>query len=255
VLSHEISTQFLTNDRSVYASRRCVVKTPIRDHALATSTSHIALTSAPDSLLLDLALSVRHRPLRARDDTAWRIVTESIQLFATRGYAGTSMRQIAAAAGIKPASIYAHFESKQQILAHALSEVLYEFHSYILDATEGAEPAREQLRRIVQQHVRWQLRFSQVAGSWDVLWEIEGAAENLEADPRAEIATRRERYHAVVEALVAALRPDDYQPRLRAEAILSLCDRAGFWGTANGAALSEDSVAHAAWDMVAAIVG
>ena len=109
----------------------------------------MATTRSLDGALLDLALSVRQRPVRAGDDTDARILVESIQLFARRGYAGTSMREIAAAVGIQPASIYSHFGSKQQILADALDDVLYQFHSFILDATiPGGEP-REQLRRVV----------------------------------------------------------------------------------------------------------
>jgi AcrR family transcriptional regulator len=205
-------------------------------------------------MLLGLALSVRREPRRERDDPGRKILTESIQLFAAHGYAGTSMRDIAAAVGIKPATIYAHFPSKQQILAEALDEVLFQFHSYILDGTEaGAEP-HEQLCRIVKQHVRWQLRFPHVAGSWDVLWEIEGVTGSLGVRARERIAARRERYHALVEALVAALRPGDERPRLRAEAILSLCDRAAFWGGAAGDEPDDEAVADDAWEIASAIL-
>jgi AcrR family transcriptional regulator len=214
----------------------------------------VATTAGPNGVLLDLALSVRRHAMRARDDTGSRILVESIQLFAARGYAGTSMREIAAAVGIQPASIYSHFGSKQQILAESLDEVLYQFHSYILDATVAGAGPRDQLCRVVKQHVRWQLLFPQVAGSWDVLWEIEAAAGNLEAEPRAAIAARREVYHVFVAALVAALRPNDPNPRLRSDAIASLCDRAGYWGRANDIDLGEDAIAEAAWEMVVAIV-
>ena len=215
----------------------------------------MATTRSLDGALLDLALSVRQRPVRARDDTDSRILVESIQLFAARGYAGTSMREIAAAVGIQPASIYSHFPSKHEILAAALDDVLYQFHSSILDATEaGAEP-HEQLRRVVAQHVRWQLGSPQVAGSWDVLWEIEAVAGNLEDQRRAALTAHRENYHVFLESLVASLRPNDPNPRLRAAAIACLCDRAACWGQASEVGLDEDAVADAAWEMVEAIVG
>ena len=79
----------------------------------------MATTRTLDGALLDLALSVRQRPVRALDDTDSRILVESIQLFAAHGYAGTSMRQIAAAVGIQAATIYSHFPSKQVIHADA----------------------------------------------------------------------------------------------------------------------------------------
>lgn len=48
--------------------------------------------------------------------TKLRIVDCSIELFAHNGYGGVSVRDIAAAVGIKDASIYSHFASKGEIL-------------------------------------------------------------------------------------------------------------------------------------------
>lgn len=46
-----------------------------------------------------------------------RVLEAALKLFAERGYAATSVRDVAAAAGVKAASIYAHFPSKEHILA------------------------------------------------------------------------------------------------------------------------------------------
>ena len=48
-------------------------------------------------------------------DTKGRIVAEAFALFAERGYRGVSVRDIAAAVGIKDASLYNHFSGKQAI--------------------------------------------------------------------------------------------------------------------------------------------
>jgi AcrR family transcriptional regulator len=50
------------------------------------------------------------------------ILREASRLFATRGYLGTSTREIAAAVGIQQPSLYNHFSSKQ-----AIAEALLEF--------------------------------------------------------------------------------------------------------------------------------
>ncbi|MEV0810436.1 TetR/AcrR family transcriptional regulator [Micromonospora sp. NPDC050200] len=50
------------------------------------------------------------------EPTRDRIVLAASQLFAEHGYHGTSMRDIAAAAGIRPASLYNHFPGKEDIL-------------------------------------------------------------------------------------------------------------------------------------------
>ena len=209
-----------------------------------------------DRLLLDFALSLRRRPpVPYPNGTAQRILTESIQLFATRGYVGTSMRDIASAVGIRPASIYSHFESKEQILTEALAEMLYQFHSFMLEAIEVDRPPREQLRRLVEQHIRWQLRFREVAGSWDLLWEVEGLRQNLQTEARLVINERRERYHLLVEKLVQVSCPSNPNPRLRAEAILTLCDRAPNWTTSvNGVENDDESIVAAAWTTVEALL-
>lgn len=44
------------------------------------------------------------------------ILDVALELFAAQGFAGTSLRQIAQAVGIKESAIYAHFESKEAVL-------------------------------------------------------------------------------------------------------------------------------------------
>jgi TetR/AcrR family transcriptional regulator, biofilm operon repressor len=55
-------------------------------------------------------------------DTKHKILDAAIDLFATRGYHESSMRSIASAVGIKAASLYSHFKSKESILAAILAE-------------------------------------------------------------------------------------------------------------------------------------
>ena len=47
--------------------------------------------------------------------TREEILNESLDLFAKKGYYGTSMREIAKAVGIKGSSIYNHFNGKEDI--------------------------------------------------------------------------------------------------------------------------------------------
>jgi len=64
----------------------------------------------------------RARPARRRTrDRRRAIIAAAERLFADRGYARTSMKQLAAAVGVADASLYNHFASKREIL-----EALYE---------------------------------------------------------------------------------------------------------------------------------
>ena len=49
--------------------------------------------------------------------TKEKIILESLKLFSSKGYDGVSMREIAAAVGIKGASLYNHFKGKEEIFS------------------------------------------------------------------------------------------------------------------------------------------
>lgn len=62
------------------------------------------------------------RPKKAAQrDTRQAILDAALDLFAERGYFGTSMRQIARAVGVRESALYHHFESKQAIFRHILT--------------------------------------------------------------------------------------------------------------------------------------
>lgn len=64
------------------------------------------------------------RPTHPAADSATRerILLEASRLFRHHGYAATTLREVADAAGIKAGSIYYHFESKEQILGEVLDK-------------------------------------------------------------------------------------------------------------------------------------
>ena len=52
--------------------------------------------------------------------TRLRVLQSAARLFRTRGYAATSLRDIASAAGLKAGSLYNHFASKEEIVTEIL---------------------------------------------------------------------------------------------------------------------------------------
>ena len=51
-----------------------------------------------------------------KGNTKREIITAALDLFSTQGFEATSISQIADAVGIRKASLYSHFESKQAVL-------------------------------------------------------------------------------------------------------------------------------------------
>ncbi len=61
-------------------------------------------------------------PAATEPDTRDRVLLEAARLFRHQGYAATTLRQVADAAGVKAGSIYYHFESKEVILGEVLDK-------------------------------------------------------------------------------------------------------------------------------------
>ncbi|GIV35026.1 MAG: TetR family transcriptional regulator [Chitinophagales bacterium] len=74
-------------------------------------------------------------------------------LFREKGYAGTSMRDIAKVVGIEPASLYSHFKSKDDILQFICFEIAREFLEMQEPILNSMTNPTEKLRRVIAGHV------------------------------------------------------------------------------------------------------
>ena len=71
-----------------------------------------------------------------------QILSESARLFAAKGYAGTSMRDIAEACGISKSLLYHHFTDKDEIYARITLGSTRELYQFVFDRLpEGASPS------------------------------------------------------------------------------------------------------------------
>jgi AcrR family transcriptional regulator len=84
-----------------------------------------------------------------------RLLAAAVEAFGQRGYHATTTREIAERAGMSPAGMYIHFQSKQEILY----QVSRFGHAAVLevveDALAGDAPPEEQVRRFVQAFTAW----------------------------------------------------------------------------------------------------
>lgn len=97
-----------------------------------------------------MAMAVAHHE-SGRD----RITDAAAELFLHRGYAQTTLRDIAAAAGIKAGSIYYHFDSKEALLLDVLQRgisVMEDAFHAASDKTRGAD-GDERIRAHVRGHL------------------------------------------------------------------------------------------------------
>jgi len=87
------------------------------------------------------------------EGTRRRILEVALRLFASEGFHGTSIRDIARAVELQPSALYVHFPSKEHLLAE-LVRVAHEAHEAMLKESQrdvGDDPV-EKLRALVRAH-------------------------------------------------------------------------------------------------------
>lgn len=82
------------------------------------------------------------------------ILEISAKLFKEKGYTAVSMRDIAAALGIKASSLYNHIESKQDLLQEIILSIAHEFTQGMNTILSSDQPSTEQLKRLIKLHVK-----------------------------------------------------------------------------------------------------
>jgi TetR/AcrR family transcriptional regulator, cholesterol catabolism regulator len=115
------------------------------------------------------------------------LTREAARLFAERGYHGTSIGDLARALGVQKASLYAHIQSKQDLLYETMRDGAAAFHA-ALDAIPEELPAAEKIRHALRGHLRV------VADQLDVATVFVREWRYLEGDRREEILAERRRY-------------------------------------------------------------
>ena len=148
-------------------------------------------------------------------------------LFSSRGYAATSMRDIARALDLQGGSLYSHIPSKEAVLAAIVEEAAEDFHAAVRPIAERPGPAAERLREMVAAHVRVVTGGRERAKVFLFEWTF------LSEERRAAIAGSRSAYQGYFERVVAEgvaagelSAPD---PKLAAVFILSAMNAVAHW--------------------------
>jgi AcrR family transcriptional regulator len=81
------------------------------------------------------------------------ILSAAVKIFSERGYHGTTLDDIAAAANISRRTFYSYFRSKDDLLRHIYRDVITTSMTAARLIADEALPAREKLRRLIRQQV------------------------------------------------------------------------------------------------------
>lgn len=105
-----------------------------------------------------------------RGNTKQDILEAALDLFSVQGFEATSISQIAGAVGIRKASLYSHFESKQAILDALVQDVLMQYGEHSIFAktdwqkgAEGIPATPDAAVQMIQGQLRYILHDSHIS--------------------------------------------------------------------------------------------
>jgi TetR/AcrR family transcriptional regulator, cholesterol catabolism regulator len=122
------------------------------------------------------------------------LTRQAARLFAEKGYHGTSIGDLAEAMGVQKGSLYAHIESKADLLWEVARDGAAAFHA-ALDAVPDDLPPVQKIRLALRAHLRVVAEQIDVATVFIREWRY------LEGDRRQQFVAERRRYEERFRAL------------------------------------------------------
>jgi AcrR family transcriptional regulator len=180
--------------------------------------------------------SSRQNGVRSRED----VVTAAGRLFSTRGYHGTSMRDLARELGLIGSSLYSHIDSKADLLVEVVERGAALFHESADRATASEGDGLARLRALVAGHVDVVLDHPDEVRTF--LYE----ANALDEGHRTRVLAARNNYEEAFRKVLRAGAEDgslrsDLDPALAAIILLSILNALERWYSPNGR-LSRDEL-------------
>lgn len=166
-------------------------------------------------------------PVHKEQATGDRILAAAATLFAERGYAATTTRELAEMANLERASLYYHTKSKEELLYKVCLSTLHDAQLVIDNAKREADPGAR-LRTLIVQHTTTILRNR--AQNMTMLLEMRA----LTGPRRTEVLRIRDSYDEQVREILAQAQEEgflrtDKSPKMLEIAMLNLLNWTLVW--------------------------
>jgi TetR/AcrR family transcriptional regulator len=113
----------------------------------------------------------------ADQETRERILLAAASLFANKGYAGTAVREIVAAAGVTKPALYYYFKNKEDLYVRLLDHATATFLQFVDTALAGPGGVRERMVALYSTiYVLFRERLDAVRLVYSMLYGPQGAA-------------------------------------------------------------------------------
>jgi AcrR family transcriptional regulator len=151
-------------------------------------------------------VKIRTAPIWRREDRADHIYRVAAEVMCQKGYAATSMNDIADAVGLTKAGIYHYIRGKEALLFEIMTYAMDMIDEHVMAPAKEVADAEPRLRAIVERHAR---RIIEVGGAVTIL------LEEMPALTAAHRRTIRARKRAYFELLRDTLRQLAEEGKLR----------------------------------------
>jgi AcrR family transcriptional regulator len=131
-------------------------------------------------------------------ETSVRIREAASELFFRSGYHATTMRQIAAASGVRAGSVYNHYQNKEDLLYRIAHDTMEEMVEGGTAAVDDATSPTERLRAFVEFHVTYCIERRFQARVADDFLHV------LAPEPRKSVIALRDRYETILRTILTA---------------------------------------------------
>ena len=155
------------------------------------------------------------------------IYSTALEMFSTRGYTATTVRDIAEEVGIRGASVYAHVNGKEQLLRDLVLAAAGEFERNVRSVFESNLDVESKLRSMIAAHIGVITRNIHAATIYFHEWKFLGPQR------RRSVRERRDAYEAMFRQVISegmdrkTFATND--PKFAAIFILSSCNSIPTW--------------------------
>jgi AcrR family transcriptional regulator len=176
------------------------------------------------------------------ETTERRVRRAAIELFATRGFHGTGIRDLAEAAGLSSATLYHYMGTKEDLLASIMRVSLERLLESAGRVLTGVTSPVERIARLVALHV---MTHAEQKLETRV---VDGEIRSLSDARRPEIVALRDRYEDLwQDAIDAGCRAGQLRttaPRVARLALLEMCGGISRWYSPDGPHKLDDLATH-----------
>ena len=156
----------------------------------------------------------------------------AVRVFLERGYDGSSLDQVARAAGITKASIYYHARGKEELLLRGAGRAFDALYAVLQEPEASSGPALDRLKHVVRRTIEITMTMTPEVA---LLLRVRG---NTRAEKRI-LERRREFDHLIAELVEGAQKEksirDDLDPRLATRLLFGMLNSISEWFRKEGA--------------------